>query len=200
MGELLCESEVLSCGSGVAAADDRCSAFEFSQSLADFNCTYCETRIFEHTHRSVPEYCLCAFEFFLEECDRFRSDIETHESFRDLTSLDCLDLCRVGEVVSDNCVDRKDQLSFALSQEVFCQIDLVFFKQGCSDFAAHSLGECISHTAADDDFVSDLEQVFDDADLIGYFSAAENCNERSLRIVQRAAENVQFLFNKEADC
>ena len=51
---------------------------------------------------------------------------------------------------------------------------------------AQGLQEGVSHAAADDEGVDLFQQVVDDADLIGNLSAAEDCNERTLRVLERA--------------
>ena len=43
----------------------------------------------------------------------------------------------------------------------------VGLQQGVADLAALGLGEGVGHAAADDDGVGDLQQVVDDADLVG---------------------------------
>ena len=47
--------------------------------------------------------------------------------------------------------------------------------------AALCLGEGVGHAAADDDGVALIDQVLDNADLVGNLSAAQDCNERTSR-------------------
>lgn len=61
--------------------------------------------------------------------------------------------------------------------------------------------ESISHAAADDKGIDLIEEVVDDADLVGDLCAAEDSDEGSLRILKSAAHELDFLLDEEAaDC
>ena len=62
----------------------------------------------------------------------------------------------------------------------------------------HCLNKCIGHAAADDHGVGLVEQVVDNADLIGDLCAAEDRNEGTRRIVERLAHDRQLFFNEQA--
>ena len=58
--------------------------------------------------------------------------------------------------------------------------------------------ESISHSSADDKGVDLVEQVVDNAYLIGYLRTAENGDKRSLRVFKSAAHKLDFLLDKVA--
>src|SRR5699024_7597368 len=61
-----------------------------------------------------------------------------------------------------------------------------------------SLDEGVGHAAADDDGVSDVQQVVDDADLGRDLGAAQNGNQGTLGVGQSAAHDLQLLLDQEA--
>ena len=61
--------------------------------------------------------------------------------------------------------------------------------------------ESISHAAADDKGIDLIEEVVDDANLVGDLCAAEDSDEGSLRILKSAAHELDLLLDEEAaDC
>ena len=103
-------------------------------------------------------------------------------------------------MICTNGVNRQEQLNALVSsllEQAECQLDLVFLAERGADLAALCLGEGVGHAAADDDGVALVDQVFDNADLVGNLSAAQDCNERTSRIAQGLAHDRDFLLDQE---
>ena len=66
-------------------------------------------------------------------------------------------------------------------------LDSVRLAKRVADRYSHRGKKRIRHAAADDQRIHLIHQVVDDADLIGNLGAAENGDERTLRIFQSAA-------------
>ncbi len=98
-------------------------------------------------------------------------------------------------------IDREHQLYallLSLFKQALCQLELVVFAEGGANFLAHCLHEGVAHAAANDDGVALVEQVGDNADLVGDLSAAQDSNERTCRIGKRLAHDGNFFIDEEA--
>ena len=78
------------------------------------------------------------------------------------------------------------------------EIELVVFDERLPDRQPLRLQKCVSHRAADQHRVGKLHQVLHHFDLVGNFRAAENRDERPLRIRNRLAEIREFLLHQQA--
>ena len=198
MGYLVSIAELLDSSCGVTAADDGCAVC-VSDSLSDCLCTNCELLELENACRAVPDNCLSALDSFRELSDRLRSDVEALPAVRDLHCRNYLAVSVCIESISNNCICRKKELNallFSLSEDLLSEVNLVSLEEGVTDLAALSADECISHTTADDDGVSLVQKVCDNADLVGNLSTAKNSNERSCRIVERTADEVDLFLDE----
>ena len=83
-------------------------------------------------------------------------------------------------------------------QKLARQFDLVFLHQGFADRLALGLEEGVGHAATDDEGVNFIQQVADDADLVADFGAAENGDERPLRMAQHLAQVLEFFLHEQA--
>ena len=104
-------------------------------------------------------------------------------------------------MICTNGINRQEQLNALVSsllEQAECQLDLVFLAERGADLAALCLGEGVGHAAADDDGVALVDQVLDNADLVGNLSAAQDCNERTSRVAQSLAHDGDFLLDQEA--
>ena len=96
------------------------------------------------------------------------------------------------------CRQQELQLvALRLFQKLARQFDLVFLHQRFADRLALGLEECVGHAATDDEDVNFIQKVSDDADLVADFSAAENGDERPLRVAQHLAQVLQFLLHEQ---
>src|SRR5690606_41888355 len=86
-----------------------------------------------------------------------------------------------------------DALLFRLVDEAEGQVDLLFVQQGIADVMPQRLDERVGEAAADDDVVGQVQQIFDDADLVLDLGAADDGRERTFRIRQRLAQHADFL-------
>ncbi len=63
---------------------------------------------------------------------------------------------------------------------------------------AEGFFKCVSHSAADDDFVSLVEHVFDYSNLIGNFGSSKDGYERTYWFINSFSKHVNFFFNQES--
>ena len=72
------------------------------------------------------------------------------------------------------------------------------FDQRLANRKSFSFQKRVSHRAADQDLVdAAIDQRVDDRDLVGDFCAAEDCDKRMFRIVNRSAEIVELFFHQQ---
>ena len=110
-------------------------------------------------------------------------------------------VCVSGKSIRNHIVQRKKELHalcLSLRHQILGQVDLVNFAERSTNFAAHRGKECISHTAADDDGVSFFEKVLNNTDLVRYFRTAKDRDERTCRLCQGLAHEIQLLLNQVA--
>jgi len=91
----------------------------------------------------------------------------------------------------------EDEFVAAGREKFVRELDFVRFDEAGTDFAALREREGVRHRAADQDFVANPEEVFDDVDLVGDFRAAEDRDERALRSANRVGQVLDFLFDEE---
>ena len=127
MRELIFEAQLDRRCRGIAAADYRHCVRQLGDRLADFDGAVGISRVLEDAHRSVPDNRLSALQFFFEQFDRLRSDIQAHKARWNFVIADRLDFRCVFKRVGNNRVYRQDQLVAALSQKFLRHFDPVFF-------------------------------------------------------------------------
>ena len=178
-------------------------------SLALGNCfgnsfrAMCKSIHFKYAHRAVPNNHFCALQssFILQTA--FRANVKRHIVLAQV--FNTFNLC-IG-------VSRKGRSHYKVNrQQYFNIVFCCFFKQGTRQFKfiffnkrfAHFMALCgkegISHAAADKKHVNFIQQVFNYADFIGNFCAADNCRIRMQRIGNGAANKLNFFFQQEACC
>ena len=97
------------------------------------------------------------------------------------------------------CRQQEFQLvALGLFQKLARQFDLVFLHQRFADRLALGLEEGVGHAAADDEGVNFIQQIADDADLVADLGAAENGDERPLRMAQHLAQVLEFFLHEQA--
>ena len=78
------------------------------------------------------------------------------------------------------------------------RILLVFLDQRLADRHAERLEEGVGHRAADQQAIDAAQHAFDHVDLVGDLGAADDRDERPLRIAERHAEIAQLLLHQQA--
>ena len=92
----------------------------------------------------------------------------------------------------------KHQFRAAGRDQFFGQLDLVQFDEALADLAPFGERKRVRHRAADQDFVADRKQVADHVDLVRDFRAAQDGDERPLRLGQRVGEILHLLGDEKA--
>ena len=145
MAHLVSETKLVYSCCGVTAADDGGSIC-FSQSFRYSDSTFCQNRVLEYTHRSVPNNSLSCLSSLCEQFCRFRSDIQADLVSRDILNINIvnrdLSIDRVRESVSYSCVYRQNQLLaqlLSLSHHFLTVVDLLFVNQRLTDLKTLSL-------------------------------------------------------------
>ena len=164
----------------------------------------CKIRHFKAAHRSVPYNSLGIFYSVTEQFFCLRSDIHAFPSVRDLAGRYGLDITVIGECIADPIVNRKKKFytfvrCFFLHIKSILQI--IIFAERSTDLSAFSFGECISHSAADDQCIYLIQQVVDNGNLAGNFCSAKDSYERSLWIVDSISKEIDLFLHQIAyDC
>ena len=207
MAHLSSLAALLNSADGVAAADDRDAAVSLDgrDSVANTVRTLREGSKLEAAHRTVPNNRLSALNSLAEELDRLRTNVETHPAVGNIAleglELNVAGVLLGGELVGDDIVDGEKNLdalgSGGLEHLAAVGYLLILAKRG-ADLKALSLLEGVSHAAADDERINLIKEALDDRELIGDLSAAENSDERTDRILDRVAEELDFLLEEEA--
>ena len=107
----------------------------------------------------------------------------------------------VGELLAADVVHGQQHahaLGLGLFEHLLGQVELVVLAQGVADAAAQGLLEGVGHAAADDQGVDLVQQVVDDADLVGDLGAAQDRDKGTGGILQRLAHDVELLADQEA--
>ena len=206
MAHLVSKTKLVNSCCGIAAADDGCS-LSLSQSLSDSLCALSKDRVLENAHRSVPDNCLSSSNCLSIELFGLGTDIHAHLVSGD--RCDVNDLCcdgriidRIREVVSDDCIDREQELlakALSLLDHLFAVVKLCIIAEGCADLIALCLCECVSHTAADDECVALLKEIGNNVELISNLCTAEDSNERTNRILNSLAEELNLFLHQVAN-
>ena len=131
------------------------------------------------------------------------SNIQAHLVSWNLVSWDGHRWGVSSELISSHNVDWENELDAVLLCGLHVALDgvnHVFLNQGLADFVALSLEEGEEHAAADDEAISFVEQVLDDAELVGNLGATENDGEWTLWAFGSARECLDFLLDEQASC
>ena len=76
-------------------------------------------------------------------------------------------------------------------------VELVVLDQRLADRHAARLEEGVGHRAADDQAIDLAEHVLDDVDLVGDLRAADDRDERPLRLLERVPEVLELLLHQQ---
>ena len=203
MRDLVRQARLLEGCNGVAAADDGDSAVfrSLGDSLSNSERAFCKSIKLEYAHRSVPDDRLSAFKSLRVLFRRLLAGIECLPAIRYFVDVNRLRVGIGSELVGNDEVDRQDDLDalvLCLLEQLASEVVLVRLAEGIANRQAFGCIKRMSHAAADDDRVDLVDHVADDADLIGDLCAADDGNERMLRVLERLADVVDFLFHQEA--
>ncbi len=200
------ETEVAHRGSGVTATDDgeRSGRGGVDQTLGHGLGASGEGRNLEHAHRAVPHDGLGVHDLVVEELLGLRTDVQTHLVGRNRVSgndfrSDVLVGLREDRIHDD--VGRQHEFDAVLLGALDVALDgldLVLFQQGGADFKALGLEEGVHHATADDQTVGLVEQVLDDAELVGDLGTTEHDGQRTLRVHGGAGQGLDFLLDQQA--
>ena len=141
---------------------------------------------FKNPHGAVPDNGFGGADYRPELFDRFRSDVEAKFIWRNPI---CSNLFKVADLapievksVRNLTVNRKNYFLAALCQQLFSQINFIFFKQGFSDFFTLGFKKGIGHAPADDDVVDPRQQIGNNVNFTGNLGTAQNSHKWFVRI------------------
>ncbi|EGJ78227.1 putative phosphoglycerate kinase [Streptomyces sp. Tu6071] len=169
-------------GGGRVAAPDHGEALAVDERLGDGAGAVGEVGVFEDAHRAVPEDGLRVGELGGVARLALGADVEADAVRRDGVGGDGLVLggrlgLQVGEAARDDDVAREHELDALLGgalQVLLDDRDLVLLEERGTDLVALGGEEGEDHAAADEDAVGTLQEVVDDAELVGDLGAAED--------------------------
>ena len=101
------------------------------------------------------------------------------------------------ERIRDHDLGGQHQPAAAFCEQCARRVEHFIFNQRIAHRDTLRLEESVCHAAADQQHIAFAQQRFDHADLVGYFRAAQNGDEWTLRRFDGAAQVVQFLFHQE---
>ena len=201
MGEgVLVEAEQAHGCGGVAAADDG-EHGALGQGLGDGAGTAGEGVEFKDAHGAVPGHGLGGGELVGKELRGLGADVQAH-----LVVGDRVDLHdgrgRVSrELGGDDDVDGQHQVDATLGglgDVTLDGVDLVFLEQGLAHRVALCGQEGEDHAAADEEHVGLLQQVGDDAQLVGDLGAAEDDAVGTLGVTGDLGQGLDLLEDEQA--
>lgn len=103
----------------------------------------------------------------------------------------------IGNAVVDGEQDL-DALLLGLLEHLASALDPVLFLEGLTDGQALSQEESVGHTATDDQGVSRVDEVIENADLGGNLGTADDGDEGALGLGEDAGQRVDLLLEQEA--
>ncbi len=138
-------------------------------------------------------------DFFGKRFNRLRADVESHHVGGNRFAVTD-NFCRGAgfDAFGDHMIGGQQELQFVslrLLQEVLGEFDFVFFDQTLANGLPLRLKKGVGHAAADDEDVDFAEQVLDDSDFVADLGATENRDERMLRVLQDATQDIASSFS-----
>ena len=200
MSHLVSVAQLLDSGCGVTAADDG-DGVGLAQSFSNGLGAGCKLLELEHAHGAVPDHGAGVGNGVAVGLGGLRTDVQTLPAVRNSAGGHDLGVSVRSEGVGSHGIGGQQQfdaLLLGLLDHVQGILLPVSLQQRVADLSALSSCEGVSHAAADDDGISDLQQVVDDADLGRDLGAAQNGDQRTLGSSQSAADDLQLLLNQEA--
>src|SRR5215203_3715319 len=93
---------------------------------------------------------------------------------------------------------RQRQLRAPLVDQLFCEVELLFFDKRVACLESHCAKESARHRAADEHRIHLGQKLLDDIDLTRDLGTTEDSDERLSRIRQRAAKVFELAFHQQA--
>lgn len=155
----------------------------------------------EDSHRSVHDDGLAVSKLLLLESGGLRTVVKSHPAIRDLVNRDDLGLGLGVELVSDNNVDREDDLLselLGLGHDFLGGLNEVVLAEGGSGLEALGLEEGEHHTSSDDDLVALVEKSVEDGDLGRNLGSSNNGGHGLLSVGDGSIKVLEFLGEEES--
>ena len=111
-------------------------------------------------------------------------------------------MCVIGKSVGSHAVRTQYEVyafGLRLFDDIESQLQFVVFADRVTDLAALGFGKSISHTAAQNQVVHLVHQVFDDADFGRNLRAAHDGRERTFDVAQYVVYGVHFFLHQIAE-
>ena len=139
---------------------------------------------------------------FAENLLALLADVEAHPAVGDIVHRSLARIGILGEFVGDQRIGREYQLHAALLgflHDFECRGEHLRLAERVADFAALRRCEGVGHTAADDDRIDLLHQVFEDRDLGRNFRPADDRRERAPGVQHQTIDRLQFVLHHVAE-
>ena len=206
MGHLAAEAHLVYGCCGITAADDGRSV-RICQSLGNCLGAGCKNRVLEDAHGAVPNDGLCFFHSVGIEGNGLGPNVSAFAVCRNLVCIynNSRNVCLVDgirELVDGDDIDRKKKLLavlLCLLHHLLAVVHLRLVEEGLADLIALGLEEGVSHAAANDQGIALLQKIINDIQLVSNLCTAEDGNERTNRVLNRIAQEVDLLLHEVAD-
>ncbi len=203
VANLVYDAKLFGGGCGISTTDDgrgtalSCLGHGCSQRFA----TLGELVELEHTHRSVPNDGFRACDRVGKQLARLRTAVHAFNRIRNAVLVRRVTEIRiVAERIAGLEINRQmdlDALLLGFLDQRFDDFSRLPDRTNSYRSSCHTvLFERVRHAAADDEFVDLVDQVLNQLNLVGYFCAAQDTEERTLRVVQSFAEVFEFLLHE----
>jgi hypothetical protein len=184
----------------VAAADDRrCPRLRrLCHRGGDRVRSLVERRVLEHAHRPVPNHGLCRRDRPGVGGRGVGPDVVHRLVRRNPVALDRVGLPSRLDRRGDSRVVGEDEPRAGLVQECARHVHAVRLDERLPRLQSHGAVEGAGHRTPHEHGVHLGQQLFDHVDLAGDLGAAEDRDERALRLLQRTAEIFELTFHEQA--
>ena len=155
---------------------------------------------FEYAHRPVPNYQFGIFYRICIQFAGFRTDIQGHVILVQIIQRRHFIHGIRFEFCCHHQIYRQKNLNIlhgSFCHNTFSFFNLIVFYQRLAHRDTSGRKECIGHAAANQQRIHFAQQVYDYADLIRNFCAADDSGKRMLRIIHSIADKTYFLFQQE---
>ena len=155
----------------------------------------------EDAHGAVPEHGLGALDSLGIELLGLGTDVHTLTIVGDSVGSNNLGDSVLAKVIGNTVVDGEqnlDTLLLGLLEHLAGALDPVLFLEGLTNGQALSQEEGVGHAATDDQGVSGVDEVIENADLGGNLGTADDGDEGALGLGEDAGQRVDLLLEQEA--
>jgi hypothetical protein len=206
VGDTAGDAGLLDGSDRVSASDNRGGVVVAGDGVGDGVGALREGGHLEDAHGAVPDDGAGFGDLLFEEGDGFGADVEGHEVCREGTVAgEDLGFGVGGELVGEDVVDGEEEANtfgLCLGEGGFGDVEFVGFDEGFAGGLALRVEEGVGHAAADDDGVgfgwAIVEEVVDDADLVGDLGAADDGDEGLVGFGEGLAHVGELFLHEEA--